>query len=874
MSSFLKKLWVLVCRERFNRELEEEMAFHREQKKRDLESDGMTPESARHAAMRNFGNAIRLKEQSYEVVSFPFESILQDVRFAIRQLVKNLGFACTATFILALGIAASVAIFGFVDAALIKPLPYQSPSRLVALFESTPLGPQFHLSYLDYLDWKKMNQVFSSLEAYENHSFTMATVSGTQQADGAQVSDGFFRTLGVAPILGRDFRSGEDQSSASRVVMLSYSVWQKRFGGRQDILGQTVTLDGARNTIVGVLPSRFHFAPAGPAEFWTALHTGCMEDRGCHGLSGIARLKDGVALQAAAADLTAVARQLEKQYPGNRDRGATVIALNDLIVGSLRSTLVLLLSGAVLLLLIACFNVASLLMVRSESRRREIAVRGALGASATRLVRQFATEGLVLVAVGSAFGLLVAYGMMQFFLRLIPVTMMAGMPYLQEIGLNVHAVLFVCTISLLAAVLFSLIPIFRLSFGELREGLMEGGRNAAGTVWLRFGTNFVVIELAIAMVLLVGAGLLGKSFYRLLHVDTGMQPDHLAVLRIIATDTNYSKDEQIVALAQRVLTQVTSLPGVKSAGISSVLPVGNGNGTATFRILGRPYHDEQNEANVRQVSVNYFTTLQARLLQGRYFTEAEDTSKPHVVIINKAMARKYFPSEDPLGKRISSDGSLQSAKEIVGVVDDVKEGPLDMEVRPAMYTFFNQEPWPGFFAVVRTSQDPQFLLPALSSTVHQIDPNVAAYGETTMEDRMHDSPSAYFHRSSAWLVGGFAVVALLLGSVGLYGVIAHSVGQRTREIGVRMALGAQRSSVYHLILKEAGGLIAIGLCFGLVCSLVAANFMRKLLFGIHAWDVSILLLVTAVLAVSALLASYVPARRAASVNPMEALRAE
>ena len=876
MIRFFKKLVILARREKFHDELEEEMSFHREQTENELHADGMASDSARYAAKRQFGNVTRLKEQSHEVVGFKMESVMQDLRFAIRQLLKNPGFACTAILILTLGICANVAIFAFVDAALIKPLPYQNPSRLVGLFESIPIGPKFHLSYPDYIDWKRQNKVFSSLEVYENDGFMQNTPAGTQQADGARVSDGFFRTLGVTPVLGRDFRPGEDQPSTPRTVLLSYAAWQKRYGGRADVLGQTVTLDNNPNTIIGVLPRDFHFAPAEPADFWTTLHD-ASTCRGCHGLYGIARLKDGVSFETAFTEMKQIAKQLEKQYPDtNRDQVAFMMPLTEVIVGDIRPILLVLLSGAGLLLLIACVNVASLLLVRTESRKREIAVRGALGASRARLMRQFVTEGLVLVTAGSILGLASAYGVMQLLTKLIPKDAMASMPYLHGIGLNVHVVSFACAVLMIAGVLFSLTPVLRLSLSEIREGLAEGGRGSAGTMWRRFGANLVVIELATAMVLLVGAGLLGKSFYRLLHVDTGLQPDHLAMLQIGGQGVHYSKDEQAIALERQIVSRVSALPGVTSVGVVQKLPLNDGDFTTSFQIVGRPYHGEHNEVAYRQVSSGYFTTLQARLVGGRYFIEGEDASKPRVVIVNQALAKQYFPGEDPVGKRINYEGAAEkSAMEIVGVVNDIQEGQLDAAPRGAMYVPIEQNPARYMIAViVRTSQAEQSLLPALASTIHQIDPSLATFNAVTMHERIHDSPSAYLHRASAWLVGGFAALALLLGVVGLYGVIAYSVGQRTREIGVRMALGAQRGAVYRLILKEAGWLTVIGIIAGVVCSIFAATLMRKLLFAVRFWDISTFVAVAIVLAVAAMLASFIPARRAASVNPVEALRAE
>jgi macrolide transport system ATP-binding/permease protein len=639
-----------------------------------------------------------------------------------------------------------------------------------------------------------------------------------------------------------------------------------------------VDLDGVPNTIIGVLPASFQFAPRGKAEFWGTLHklNNCEKRRSCHNMFGVARLKDGVTVQSALADMTAVAKQLEVQYPGsNRGQSASVKPLYELIVGDIRPILLVLLGGAVLLLVIACVNVSSLLLVRSESRRREIAVRGALGASPARLVRQFMTESLVLVLVGGLLGVLFAEVSMQGLSRLISKDMLANMPYLAGINLNLRVALFAVAICVLAAGLFALTPILRLPLTTLREGLTDGGRGTAGTLWRRFGANLVVVELAVAVVLLVGAGLLGKSFYKLLHVDLAFQPDHLATMEVALPQTTYPKDPQQVAVQRKILDRIRSLPGVQSASLTSVFPVsGNGN-TDWIRIVGKPYNGEHNEVNQREVSSDYFKTLEAKLERGRFFNDEEDASKPKVVIINKAFVSKYFPGEDPIG-RVMGDGDLtpKSLRQIIGVVDDIKESSLDVDTWPAEYTPANQGPDNHFGLVVRTSQAEATMLPVLRATVQQIDPGIGVFDEQTELQRINDSQTAYLHRSSAWLVGGFAALALLLGVVGIYGVIAYSVSQRTREIGVRMALGAQQSSVYRMILKEAGWLTGFGIVAGLMCSIAVATLMRKLLFGIRTWDVSTLAAVALLLGVSALLASYFPARRAASVNPVEALRAE
>jgi predicted permease len=771
-----------------------------------------------------------------------------------------------------------VAIFAFVDAALLKPLPYRNPGRLVGVFESIPMFPQSNLSYADYLDWKKRNEVFSSLDAYGGRGFMLSTPAGPQVAHGARVTDGFFRTLGVTPALGRDFAAADDVPAAPHTALLSYAAWQHRYGGKRDVLGQVVTLNGESTVIIGVLPREFHFAPVGQAEFWVAYQASseCDLRRSCHGLYGVARLKDGVSLQTALANVKSIAKQLERQYPDtNRDQGAALAMLAEGIVGDIRPILLVLLSGAGLLLLIAGVNVAGLLLVRSESRKREIAVRTALGASSGRLISQFVTEALVLVVAGTGLGLASAHWAIQLLRSLISEDMMARMPFLLDLGLNGHVMAVAGTVALLAALLLSLPPSLRIWTSAVRGGLAEASRGSAGTTWRRLGSKLVVLELATAMVLLAGAGLLGKSLYLLLHVGIGLRPDHLVTMDVAAPKAGYAKDEQAIALVRQIVSKAETLPGVESVGVATNgIPLGGNGNTTWFRVLGRPWHGEHNEVPERDVSAAYFLTLGSRLLRGRYFNDAEDGSKPHVAIVNQAFAKRYFPGEDPLGKQLSYLTPTPVPIEVVGIVGDIREGPLDSAIPPVLYIPFNQNTDYYFSLVVRTSQDERPLLPALTATIHRIDPGILTVGGMAMNDRINSSQSAYLHRSLAWLVGGFAALALLLGVVGLYGVIAYSVSQRSREIGIRMALGAQPRSVYRLILSEAGWLTAMGIGMGMAGSVAAASLMRGLLFGVRSWDVATLAAVAAVLGIAALTASFIPARRAASVNPVEALRSE
>ncbi|HKD85361.1 MAG TPA: ABC transporter permease [Terriglobales bacterium] len=878
------RTWVLrlagiFSKERRERDFASEIEAHLQMHIDDNIRAGLSPEEARRQAIVKLGGVEQTKQVYRERGTAPLlESFLQDLRFAARQLVKNPGFACIAVFVLALGIGASLAIFAFVDATLIRPLPYWKPNRLVNATESVAVFPRANLSYPDYLDWKSRNDVFSSLDVWDQRGYMLSTPSGVQLVRGSRVSDGFFRTLGVIPLLGRDFYGGEDLPSAPHTVMLSYEAWQKWLGGREDVIGQPVTLSGDAYTIVGVLPASFQFARSGSSEFWTTLHANghCDIRRSCHSLTGIARLKDGVSVGKANAEMKAIAAQLEKQYPdSNRGQGAIVEPLSDVFVGEVRPILLVLMAGAALLLVIACVNVSSLLLVRSESRRREIAVRGALGASQARLIRQFVTEGLVLVVAAVCAGLGLGAMFIRILLSFITKDVMAYTPYFNGLGLNLHSLLFAGGLSLLSLGLFSLAPGLRFTlWNDLRGDLAEGGRTAASSLWRKFASNLVIVELAMAVVLLAAAGLLGKSLYRLLHVDIGFRPDHLATAQVVLP-ADYTKDEQRVAITRQVISRLAVLPSVKSVGATSRLPVSSNGNTTWIRFPGRPYSGEHNEVNEREVSSEFFKTLQANLLSGRYFTDAEDLSKPKVVIINRALAEQYFPGEDPIGKQIGdTELSPKSLEEIVGVVDDVKEGSLEEKTWPALYEPLNQSPDDFLTVLVRTDQAEQSLLPAMVATIHQVNAGLAVFDEASMNERIYNSPSAYLHRTSAWLIGGFAVLALLLGAVGLYGVIAYSVSQRTREIGVRMALGAQRSAVYQLIMSEAGWLTGIGILAGLICAVAAGLLMRKLLFSVPAWDASTLVVVSGVLAVCALLATYVPARRAASVNPVDALRAE
>jgi len=872
------RLRSLFVRDSVEDELDEELRYHLERQIDEYIAGGMPPADARFAALRSIGGLEQRKEECRDMRGVTLlDNLRQDAGYAARQLRAHLGFTCTATVMLALGLAAAVSIFAFVDATLVQPLPYKDPARLVGVYERVSLFPYSNLSVPDYLDWKRQNTTFESLDVYNRTRFLLRNGSGSEPATGARVSDGFFRTLGVRPVLGRDFRPGEDVPSGPRLVLLSHGAWKARYGADPGVIGRTVNLNGFPYEIVGVLPESFHFAPAEPADFWAVLHpeSECDLRRSCHSLYGVARLKDGVTFGAALADVSAVAARLEKTYPdSNRGQGAALQPLSETIRGDIRPLLLLLLAGAALLLVVAGVNVASLLLVRSESRAREMAVRTALGASRGRLLFQFATEAVVLSALGSVLGLIAAVFAMRLLTALIPEDLLASMTYLRTLGLNGRVLAFAGSLAATAAVLFALTPARHVMAINLRAGLSEGSRGSAGTLWRRLGARLVVVELALAVVLLVGAGLLGRSLHRLLQVDPGLRPERLAVLEVAAPAAAYGKPEQALALTRLVSERIGGLPGVTAVGVTSDLPIAGWGNTTWFRVMGRPWHGEHNEVPERDVSAEYFRTIGARLARGRFFAGADGPTSQQVAIVNRAFVREFFPGEDPLGRQLTPLSDPPKPITIVGVVEDIMEGQIDTTARSVLYLPWEQNAGRYFCLVARTSLAEEPLVGAMKDVLRRADRDIVTAGGQPMSERIALSPAAYAHRSSAWLVGAFAAVALILGVVGLYGVVAYSVGQRTREIGVRMALGAERGRVYRLVLGEAGRLTAIGIAIGLACALGAAQLMRGLLFGVAAWDLPTLAGVAIALSASALLASYFPARRAASIDPSEALRSE
>jgi len=603
----------------------------------------------------------------------------------------------------------------------------------------------------------------------------------------------------------------------------------------------------------------------------------CETNRSCHNLLGVARLKDGVNIDDARAQMSGIAARLEREYPdSNRDQSALVGPLSAQIVGDIRPVLLLLLSGAALLLAIACVNVVSLLLVRSEGRKRELAVRSTLGASNGRLIRQFVTEAFVLVALGVGGGLVAAAGAIRLLFGLMSEDLRDRMPFLEAVGLNWRVVSVAVLLALGAMLMFTLAPAVRVRFSELREGLAEGSRGSSGNAWRRLGFKLVVFELATAMVMLVGAGLLGQSLYRLLHVDLGFDPEALVTILVAAPNPRFQAPDAAHRLDVQLVERVMQVPGIRSAGLVDLLPVTYNGNTDWIRFVGRPYSGEHNEVNQRYIGATYFATVGARIVRGRGITDRDRLGTPKVVVINEALARKYFPTEDPLGKQFgNSTLAPDSLKEIIGIVEDIHEGALNADIWPAVYYALDQDPSPFVAVVARTSAgSEQAALAALAPAIRAIDPDVVTLSPLVMRQRIQDSPAAYLQRSSAWLVGGFAGMALLLGVIGLYGVIAYSVSQRTREFGIRLALGEEPGHTRRSVVLGGMRLVGVSMALGLTAALVLARLLRGQLYQVAPGDPLTFAGIAALLALVALLACYVPARRATRVDPALALRSE
>lgn len=811
-------------------------------------------------------------------------TLLQDLRYACRQLRNSPGFALAAALTLALGIGANTAVFSVVDAVLLRPLPYSQPDRLVSVQAHNPKRPASRapLSYPNFFDFRKQNHVFDHLVTYHDNQFTLTAAGQPLHLDGEMVTWDLFPMLGVQPALGRSFLPNEEKAG-TYVTVLSYEFWETHFGGDRSIVGRSITLDQHPYTVIGVAPAGFEFPPDNPAiQLWTTIapdaeappgYQPITEQRGAFLLPVIARLKSGVTIDQARAQLGVIAAALAKQYPSeNTDFAATYLQPElERLVGDTRQPLLILLGAVGLVLLIACANIANLLLARTASREHEMAVRAAIGASRGRVIRQLLTESLLLAILGGAAGTVLAENALRVVLPLGG----RSIPRLAQAGIDQRVLGFSLILAFLTSVLFGMAPALQASKIDLTASLKEGTRgSASGHERLRGA--LVVAQITLGLVLVSGAGLLLASFVNLENGDLGMRTDHLLTFRFSLPETQYNETRQ-VNFYDRFLERMRSVPGVESAAGVWPLPLGGDNATVGFNIEERPAAPANwPSANMTFVTPGYFSTAAIPLLRGRFFTDRDDAKAPPVLIVNKAFADKFFPGEDVIGKRITpgatSDGEKETIHEIVGVVGNTKLSALSTETAPFYYFPYKQLAWMPPPLIVRTMVAPRSIESAVREQLAALDPQVPVYQVRTMDDLLAlQVAEPRFH---TLLLGCFAGIALLLTMVGLYGVMAYSVTRRTREIGVRIALGASRSAVLAMVLKQALLLVAAGLGLGLAGSVLGDRLLRSMLYGVSPTNPYVFALAGLLVALTGALAAYLPARRAASVDPMAALRHE
>jgi putative ABC transport system permease protein len=804
--------------------------------------------------------------------------LLQDLRYAVRTLLKKPGFTLVAVVTLALGIGASTAIFTVVDTALLRGLPYKSPERLYHLWESTPQKEfaQREFSYPDYQDYQK-NQTLEGIAAYTGGGAIMSGRGEPERVFAPSATANFFSLLGVDPVIGRTFQPGEDKPGAARVTVLTYGMWQRRFGGNKEIIGQSLTLNGDSYTVVGVLPASFEFAMRA-ADLWRPYQPteAQLTRRFMHGTNVIGRLKTGVTLEQAQTELSLIASRIEQENKqSHAGTGLRLVPLQEQIVGQVKPILLVLLAAVGLVLLIACANVASLMLTRSLGRQKEVAIRAALGASRWRVIRQLLTESVLLSLTGGAAGLLVAYWGVSALVAALPENQLNALPFLKSLHIDTSILAFSFGLSLLTGIIFGLAPALQSSRLDLNEILKEGGRNTGGGAGHRLRSALVMSEIALAVVLLVGAGLMMKSLLRLLQANIGFNPENLLTMTVVLPAAKYDDANRQINFYEQLKERVQSLPGVSGVGAIDNLPLQGGN-TTRFNIEGDPIPPpgQAIEANFRVVSDTYFQTLGVPIISGRMFDERDTADATGVVIIGKSLADRVFAGRDPIGRRLVFTSGQAQPVQVIGVVGDVKIGGLDEAIRPVTYYSFRQIPGIGTNLVVRTASDPAVLASAIRNEIRTLEPDVAIFNVRAMEELISTSPAAFMRRFPALLISIFAGVALLLAAIGIYGVVSYSVNQQTHHIGVRMALGAQASDILKMVLKQGLTLALVGLAIGVVAALTLMRLLRTLLFEVQTTDTATFGIVVSTLLAVALLACYLPARRATKVDPLVALRYE
>ena len=810
-------------------------------------------------------------------------TFLPDVRYGIRSLLKQPAFTAIAIVTLALGIGANTAVFSVVNAVLLRPLPYDDPSRLVTIWEQSPQRDMYEMpvSLANFRDWVDQNSTFEQIAAY---SFTERNLIGSGEPArllGVRSSANLFQLVGGRTILGRTFQPDEDKEGAERVVIISNAVWRSRFGSDPDIIGRSLTLNNQSYSVVGVMSPGFQF-PVGfgymgkvlndPVEFYVPIAPGSNElVRGNYSFFAIGRLKPGVSIEQARADMTAIESRLEKQYPeGNTGIGVSLVPTYEQTVKEVRPALLVLLGAVGFLLLIACANIANLMLARTASREREIAIRLALGATRLRVFRLLLGESLLLSLAGGVLGLLLALWGTDALIALAP----ENIPRLNEAGIDVRVFSFTLVVAIITGVIFGVIPALQSAKPDLNEALKEGTRGSTGGVaGKRTRSTLVAVEVALSLVLLIGAGLMIKSFVRLQQVNLGFNPDDLVTKSLSLSRSKYGEGRQQVAFFQSALQQLQSLPGVKSAAATTALPLTLTVSGSDFRIEGRPKPQEGQEMVIYTsgVSPDYFRTLEVPMLKGREFSHSDTSDAPLAAVINNDLARTYFPNEDPIGKRITFDDG-ESWISIVGVAGDVRRFGLDSNAKPEVFLPYLQKPSQSMSLVVRSSTDSSSLGAAIKSEVQKIDRDLPLRETKTMQELLAESNSG--RRFNVLLLSLFAGVALLMAMVGIYGVMSYSVAQRTKEIGIRVAVGAQASDVFRMVIGQGMLLALIGITLGLAAAFGVTRLMASMLFGVEATDPTTFIGIAVLLAVVAFFACYIPGRRATKVDPLIALRYE
>src|SRR5262245_15368281 len=885
----LRRLLSVTRRGKLEREMEDEMRFHLEMQIEQNLDAGMSSEEARWAARRQFGNQTWLKEVSREMWSLSFiEKLIQDLRYGARMLLRKPGFTLIAVITLTLGVGANTAIFSVAQAVLLRPLPYDQPERLVSLWETDMRrGGRISFSAANFIDWRAQNQVCSQMAAFVPVSVNLTGRDEPERISGLAASANLFQLLGAQAELGRVFLTDEDEPGAAPVVVLSYGLWRRRFGADPQIVGQTLTLDGVSRTVIGVMPPGFQFPlpnmtrghgeVTGGAEAWLPLvFNPAGLNRSNHNHAGVARLKPGVTLQQAQAEMDAISRRLELQYPDtNTNLGIRLVPLHEQVVGDMRSSLLVLFGAVGFVLLIACVNVANLLLARAAARRKEIAIRAALGAGRGRLIGQLLTESLMLAIGGGGLGFLLGLWGVDALIAVVP----AGMYGVERISLNAWVLGFTFAVSILTGLLFGLAPALQASKPDLNVSLNEGSRSVADSLRRhRFRSLLVVSEVALALMLLVGAGLMIKSFLRLQRVDMGFRRENVMTANLALPAAKYREQRQWAAFYKQTLERAAALPGVQFAGIVSHLPLSGVDARFSLAIEGRPQSptEQAPAARIRAASPDYFRAMGISLLAGRQFTDGDTEDKPRALIINEEMARQYWPGEDPLGKRITFDEDKRAEDatwpQVAGVVKGVRHSDLQTGPGPQMYVPYQQLCTSFMSLVIRAEADPVALTAALRNVVREVDKDQPLYNVRTMEQLASDSVAR--PRFTTLALAIFAGVALLLAAVGIYGVMSYLVTQRTREIGVRVALGARGVDVLKLVVGQGMLLASIGVVIGLIGAFALTRLMSGLLFGVSPTDPATFAFIALLLAGVALLACYLPVRRAMKVDPMIALRVE